>query len=115
MKLSDIKGEQALDILADLIDPVSEIAQDEKVVALIRTGKRLDAVKVLLKDHKKTVMEILAYLNGEGPKTYSPSLLSLPVMVLNILNDPELADLFTPGDEVTSSGSHTESTEAEEN
>ena len=29
MKLSDIKGERALDVLADLIDPVAEIMADK--------------------------------------------------------------------------------------
>lgn len=116
MKLSDIKGEKALDVLADIIDPISEISADQNVVNNVRSGNKLAAVKVMLKSHQRAVIDIMAYLNCEDPKTYNPSLLELPALVLEVLNDPVLADLFTSGDkEVTSSGSPMESTEESEN
>lgn len=113
MKLSEIKGEHALDVLADLMDPIAEIAQDQMVVKLLRSNQKLTGVKILLKKHKKSVLNIMAILNEEDPKTYNPSLLTLPALVLEILNDPDLVDLFQSGEEVTSSGSPTENTEVE--
>lgn len=114
MKLSEIQGERALDVLADIIDPVSEIVNDDNVVKLINNGQKLKAVKALLKEHKRSVITIMALLNGHDPETYEPKLLQLPIMVLEILNDPDLADLFTSGDGVTPSGSPMESTEVVE-
>ena len=43
-KLSEIKGEEALDTLADLLDPVSDVFSDEKFAEYIRKGKKLQAI-----------------------------------------------------------------------
>lgn len=113
MKLSDIRGEAALDVIAKIIDPVAEIAKDEKVVDQVRSGQRLMAVKTLLTGHKKSVLEVMAYLEGEDPSNYRPPLLKLPAMLLDILNDPDFTSLFSSGEtDMTSSGSPTENIEA---
>lgn len=36
MKLSEIRGEKALDVISDLIEPVSEIFADQEFASLIR-------------------------------------------------------------------------------
>lgn len=96
MKLSDIKGEAAIDALADLMEPAAAIFADENIQRSISSGEpKLLLAKKLLKLHKKEVIKILAILDGEDPATYEPTLLSLPVKLLEILNDPDLADLFT--------------------
>ena len=113
-KLSEIKGEDALDILADLIEPLSEFSQDEKFVSLVRSKQMIPAVQQAIKGHKKAVLKTMALLEGEDPKTYQPPLLRLPAMLLEILNDPDLLVLFPPEQTVTSSGSATENTEETE-
>ena len=113
-KLSEIKGEDALDILADLLEPLSEFSQDKVFIAYIRAGKKIPAIKYALKTHKKALLTVMALLEGENPDTYSPSITRLPVMVLELLNDPELVMLFPSEQTVTSSGSATESTEGQE-
>ena len=40
MKLSEIKNEQAIEVLADMFDPIVEIASDEKVISAAR-GKTI--------------------------------------------------------------------------
>lgn len=118
MKLSDIKGEQALEAMADLIDPISDIAQDKKLVGLIRGKKYADAVKLGLKNHKKAMLNILAILNQQDVKAYEPSLAEIPKMLLDLLNDSELLNLFSSQTEITektSSSSVTENTGASEN
>ena len=117
MKLSDIRGEAALDAICDLIDPISEITKDSRLVALIRGRKFLDAVKIGIKEHKKPVLTILAILNQQPPEEFSPSLPEIPAMLLEVLNDPDVAVLFQSQDqsmEETSSGPATENTEANE-
>lgn len=96
MKLSEIKGEAALDVLADLIEPAANILADEEIQKSVKSGEpKLLLVKKLLKSHKKEVIEILAILDGEEPETYKVSLLTLPAKLLEIINDPEIGSLFT--------------------
>ena len=109
-KLSEIKGEDALDVLAEIIEPVSEIANDQVFIAYIRSGKKVPAIRLAIRDHKKAILTIMANLEGEDPKTYSPSLIKLPMLLLELLNDPELALLFQQEQTVTTSGSATGNT-----
>ena len=114
MKLQDIKGEKALTVLADLIDPIKKLSEDAIFRKKIDTD-RLKAIKYLLKEHSKTVIEILAILNDENPETYEPNILALPMMLYDFFNDPMVIDLFglqSQTTEKTSSGSVTENTEA---
>lgn len=116
MKLSDIKGEAALDALVDIIDPITEIATDKQIVALFREGNKVKAIKEAIKVHKKAVINILAILNQKSAEEYveTMTLASLPAQALDIFNDPELAVLFTDAVETekTSSTPAMENTEA---
>ena len=110
-KISEIKGEDALDVLAELIDPFSDIAADQLMVFYLRSDKRAFAVKQALKAHKKAVLKILATLEGKDVETYSPSLIELPMMLLELLNDPDVVAVFRSAETAASSGSATENTE----
>lgn len=118
MKLSDIKGEQALEVMADLIDPMVEVSQDKILVGLLRAKNIKEAVKLGLRNHTKSVLAILAILNQQDPETYEPNLVDVPKMLLELLNDKELLDLFysqAETTEETSSSSVMENTGASEN
>lgn len=117
MKLSEYKGEDALDVLAELLEPAAEIFGDKEFSRLYRGNERLKAVKYTLKEHKRAVITVLAVLDGEDPEEYKPGLLTVPARILEILNDPELVSLFqsqAQNTEKTSSGPATEITEASE-
>lgn len=111
-KISEIRGEDALDVLADLLDPVSEICVDEKVVDLFKDkevkNKKLKIATLILRKHKKAIIKILAILEGVNPDEYKPSLAILPVHVLQLLNDPDVIAVFQSAGLETSSGSATE-------
>lgn len=94
MKLSEIKGDRALDVLADIMEPLARILTDDEIIKNNGEPKLLLAKKIL-KGHKKEVIEILAILDGEKPETYEVNLLTLPVKLVEILNDPEIGNLFT--------------------
>jgi len=115
MKLSDMKGEKALDALADVLEPVAEIVSDKEVVRLFKGDNRVRAISCAIKKHKKAVITILAITEGENPDTYEPNILSLPAKALEILNDTALMSLFQSQSQTdkTSSGSATASTGAE--
>lgn len=99
MKLSEIKGEQALDVIASIIEPSIEIMTDTEFRDLIRVRNIPKAVSVAIANHKRAVLDIMARLDGADPAMYEPSLVSIPAKLLDILNDPELMSLFTPSDQ----------------
>ena len=95
MKLSEIRGEKAIELLGDILIPTTEIMADPKISSAVESGKpKLTIVTNILKNHPKSILTILALLNQEDPETYNPSLLALPKMVMDILEDEELMDLF---------------------
>jgi hypothetical protein len=68
---------------------------DEAVKKALTEGKnKLEAVKIVLKNHKKAVIAVMAALEGVAVKEYQPPLLALPTMLMEVLNDPELQKLF---------------------
>lgn len=116
MRLSDIKGDEALDMLADLLEPIVELATDKEITG--NMGKdNMKAVKIAIKNHKGAITTILAILNKENLKTYKPNLLELPAMLVDVFNDPELIRLFQSQVQIppTSSGLATENIEVEKN
>ena len=95
MKLSEIRGEAAIELLGDMLTPATEIMSDPKVSSAVESGKpKLVIATTILKNHAKSILTILALLNQEDPETYNPSLLALPKMVMDLLEDEELMDLF---------------------
>ena len=120
MKLSDIRGEEALDVLAELVDPAVEIMADEEIAEIVRSKQpKIGLVKPILKNHKKSLIQIFAALEREDPEEYvkNMNILTLPSMLIDLLNDPAIVELFSSQGqkmEDESSGSATENTEAEE-
>lgn len=124
MRLSDIKGERTLDVIADIIDPIANIAEDKKAVDLF-TKKKLpkgmtvkqfllkrarESVPALLKDHKADVIAILSTIEGVSPEVYTGelNLAKLFKDCVELLTDEAFTAFFTsPQSEEggTSSGS----------
>ena len=72
MKLSEYKGEKALDLLADLFEPATAIMADKEIMNAVRANlPKIKIVKTVIKNHKREVIEILAILDGEDPKEYA--------------------------------------------
>lgn len=118
MKLSDYRGEEAIDLLADLLGPVVKIYNDEEFRdAVSEKSSNLEIVQLLLKRHKKEVLYMMALIDKEDPETYSPSIFGLPMKLIEIMNIPEMRLLFmSQGQKNASvnSGSATENTEDHE-
>ena len=94
MKLSEYQGEAALDVLADLIEPVGEIMSDKEIGKVFKKN-RPKAIALAIKKHKKAVIQIMATMDGVSVEEYKCNVLTLPVKILEILNDPALVQLFT--------------------
>ena len=113
MKLSEYQGEAALDLLADLIEPAGEIMADKEIGDVFKKN-RFKAIGLAIRNHKRSVMQIMATMDGVPVDEYKCNVLTLPVKILELLNDPALVQLFTyqgqTGD-AKSSGSASENTE----
>ena len=109
MKLSDVKGPEALELLVDLIEPAAAIMADPEAKVQFEKS-RIKFVKFAVKQHMDEVMEILAILSGESVEEFSQhvNLLTVPRLFLDLISDRELMELFASqgqtGD-ATSSGS----------
>ena len=123
MKLSDYKGEKAMEKLADILEPVCTILADKEIRDMIeKAGEnktpKVKIVQVAMKSHAKEILEIFAILDDVPVEEYQPSLLEIPARILEILNDEVFTNLFTSQsqkEENANSGSATVSTEAEKN
>ena len=59
-KLSDYKGEEAIELWADLIDPLSVVLSDKKIKEIIEKGEsKINIAKEVLKLHSEEAVEIL--------------------------------------------------------
>jgi len=95
-KLSEIKGEEALDVLAEILEPIVTIVNDEEVREGFETNVA-KCVSVALKKYKKEILEIFASINGKSVEETCEEIdiLSLPSYIVEILNEPEIQRLFT--------------------
>lgn len=129
MKLSDIKGDRTIDVIADLIGPVCNIAGDKEITLFERkelpkgedprafTIQRLkEQIPLLLRSHKQDVCEILATIKGVSVGEYVQQLNLglLTVDLLELVSDEDFVAFFTSAQtEGNASGSAQESTEAQ--
>lgn len=88
MKLSDIKGDRVLDVIADIIDPIANIAQDKDVNEMFKrkavpegmeareffAERMRKGMPALLKGHKQDIIAILAAIEGVTAKQYTETL-----------------------------------------
>ena len=111
MKLSDIKGDRVLDVIADVIDPIANMVQDKDVAAMF--GRKavpdgMDArdffaermrkgMPVLLKGHKADIIAIMAAIDGVTPEQYAESLdfTKLFTDVMELVTDNAFLDFLS--------------------
>lgn len=114
MKLSDYKDEKAIEVIADLLVPIGNIALNKDKIQ--KTGTTAHFVSELMKNNPKDVLAIIAILNGVKPEDYHCSAISVFKDAIELFQDPDLMELFGLQSETkTSSGSVSESIEVEEN
>lgn len=94
MKLSQMRGKEAIDALADLLDPVTEIVADKEFEKIYKSKPLLFSVKYILKHHQDSILTILAIMNGEDPDYFEPKFWQLPKMIMEVLEDEDVKSLF---------------------
>lgn len=118
-KLSDYKGKEAIDLWADLLDPLTEIFTDKEVQqAIIDKTSALTKAQVILKAHKADAVKILLKVDPT-PIDGLNLIARLLSLALEIEHSEVFADFFGSSEqektESESSGSVTVITEAKEN
>lgn len=114
MRLSDFKDEKAIEVVADLIDPVSAIAKE------IKNNKSegltvAQLVAVALKNCKKEAIQMFAILNDIPVEEYHCTGATILSDMIQMFSDPQLMQLFGLQSKMpTSSGSASENTEVAE-
>ncbi len=96
MKISDFKNEEAIDLLADIMEPTARLLSNSKLKEAIKANKtKGEIIKLILKEGKAEIMEILAYLHREDPQKFKCTVVSITKDLFDILNDEDLKDFFT--------------------
>ena len=133
MRLSEIKGERVFDVIADIVEPISNIAEDGEAMKLFQRERLPDgmtakkfladrakrALPALLKNHKSDIVTILSAIAGTSPDEYAKTLTMAKLMkdVAELLTDEAFGELFISAQSQTEeepSGSAPESTEAKQ-
>ena len=128
MRLSDIKGDRTLEVIAEIIDPIANIAEDEEASSMFKREKLPDgmtakkfllkrvrkSLPVLLKGHKADIIAILSAIEGVSAEEYAGALnlVKLVKDCTDLLTDEAFMELFISAQSENNSGSARESIEA---
>ena len=110
MRLSDIKGDRTLEAIAEIIDPIANIAEDEEASAMFKREKLPDgmtakkfllkrirkSLPILLKGHKADIIAILSAIEGVSAEEYAGALnlVKLVKDCTDLLTDEVFMELF---------------------
>ena len=110
MKFSEIKGERAMDVICEIIEPVASIALDSDAAdyfhrvdlpegedALSFMFKRLrKSYPALLGKHREDIIHIMATIEGVGDAEYTENLDTKKLMLnlAELLTDPAFRSFF---------------------
>lgn len=115
MKLSQIKGTDAIDVLARIIQPIANIALDKasfdaiKLKPVDKEGKSAEEIRALammrvreaipamLGTHRDDICEIIAAINGKTREEYVAELTFAKLLkdCMDVLTDEELLSFFS--------------------
>jgi hypothetical protein len=118
MKLSEIRKYDAVETLADILEPIANILGSPETKANYeKATNRIQQVRALLKGHSKDWIQILARLDQVSEEEYDCDIFALPSRVFEVITNPMIQDFFksqglTMGG--MSFGSATENTEETE-
>lgn len=98
-KILDARGDEALDVLAELLGPIGNIAADPEITGMMKTGgggTMLDLARLMLKNHKGDVVAIMAIDDGksEAEERQFLTALTIPGRLIKILSVPAVRDLL---------------------
>lgn len=125
MRLSDYKGDSIIDLIGDIVEPISALLKDEDIRNAFTKGENgerrdiTEVVKIACKGHKNDVLQILAAINGQTVEEYQPTFTEFITQALFLFKDltADVMTVFTSSEQKTgntSSGSVSENTTGNE-
>lgn len=127
MRLSDVRGERTFDVIAEVIEPIANIASDKEATEFFTRKKVPEGVSVeafvvkrikkslpvLLKNHKEDLIAILSAIEGVSADEYKGALnlVKLVKDTTELLNDEAFKAFFISAQTETTFGSAQESSE----
>ena len=94
-KLSDYKGEEAIDLWINLLEPITKITSDENVARVFRSKKPIvERAKTILDSHKSEACEILLAIDPT-PIDALNLIIRLVDLLIEIESHEELKHFFT--------------------
>ena len=110
MKLSDVKGERVFEVMADLVEPVCNIATSESLKEAIEpqvcpkgmkprdfAAQRLkEAIPAIIREHHDDIASVLATIKGVDRDEYTEdmTLISLWSDVMELVSDGDFLDFL---------------------
>lgn len=118
-RLSDYKGEEALNLWVDLLEPITNIFADKEMITAFKSGKpKMLVAKDLLSKHREDAEKILLRID-DTPLNGLNVLTRLVAIIVDIGENEDIKPFFASAVqgkmENESSGSPTENTEDAEN
>lgn len=119
-RILDARGEDALDVLAELLGPVGEIASDPEISGMMKTGgggSMMDLARAILTSHKTAAIEIMAIDDGKTVEEERKllSVITIPARLLKLFSIPAVRDLLFGAAEGKTSASGSSSASESEN
>lgn len=111
-KLSEYKDDEAIELLADILDPVCSICADKEVVESMSKSK-IEFMRTCMKSHPADIRRIMSVLEGVPYEEYHMGVFDIPIKLVEILNDVDLMSFFQSQGQMVlndNSGSATENT-----
>lgn len=100
MKLSEIKGDRALEVIADIMEPITNLISDPETKKALKNNGKEPVVKILpkiIKTHKDDIYKMLAILDGVTVEEYAKSANMVKIIndFTDIVMDESIQSLFT--------------------
>lgn len=107
MRLSDVKGERTLEVVAELVGPIASLAASKDVQELMTPkrkpkgmtaeqfmlGRIKDALPGIIRSHRSDIIAILAAVGDKTPEEYAQNM-TLPSLLSDVM-DLITDDAFT--------------------
>lgn len=117
MKIDNLYREDAIDLLADVLESATAIMQDEEFAKLAKSGATyMELALHALRKHKKETIDLVCVINGEDKETWNFTVWDVVNTFGEIMDNPNLSKVFGfqgQNVEQDSSGSVTETTQEE--
>lgn len=99
MRLSEFRGEDALDVLAKIIVPATKILNDASIKAAWGNGMDFaGCLEIALKEHKDEVITILAAMDQRPKEEFleDVTIFTVPMKLVDLISDEALVNFLLP-------------------